>query len=127
MTSRPPGDPAYPPVSYAAVGPPEVPQDERTLAVLAHVLGAFVSFLAPLIIYLTRDRRDYAKAQAAQALNFTVLIGYVVAAALTPVLIGFLLFPIVLVWSVVLAIIAGVRTSRGEPWVYPMTIRFLRA
>lgn len=102
--------------------------DERTLACLAHVLGAFVSFIAPLVIFLTRNRRDYAKVQAAQALNFTITIAiaYIISALLTPVLIGFLLLPIVAVWSVVMAIVAGVRTYSGEPFGSPLTIPFVK-
>jgi len=101
--------------------------DERTLACLAHVLGAFVSFIAPLVIFLTRSRRDYAKVQAAQALNFTitVAIAYVVSGLLTLVLIGFVLLPAVAIWSVVMAVIAGVRTYRAEPFTYPLTIPFI--
>lgn len=101
--------------------------DERTLAALSHVLGAFVSFLGPLVILLTRDRRDYAKVQAAEALDFTitVAIAYLVSGLLCLVLIGFVLLPVVAVWSVVLAIVAAVRTSRGENWRYPLTIHFL--
>lgn len=99
--------------------------DERTLACLAHVLGAFVSFIAPLVVFLTRTRRDYARVQAAQALNFTIT--YIVSALLTPVLIGFVLLPVVAVWSVVMAIVAGVRTYRGEPFRYPLTIPFVKA
>ena len=41
------------------------------------------------------------------------------------VLIGFVLLPIVAVWSVVMAIVAAVRTSRGEPWRYPLTIHLI--
>lgn len=101
--------------------------DERTLACLAHVLGAFVSFIAPLVIFLTRSRRDYAKVQAAQALNFTitVAIAYAVSGLLTLVLIGFVLLPVVAIWSVVMAVIAGVTTYRGEEFSYPLTIRFI--
>lgn len=119
----------YRPVPGPFPGGDLVPtSDERTLACLAHVLGAFVSFIAPLVVFLTRSRRDYAKVQAAQALNFTitVAIGYVVSALLTPVLIGFVLLPIVGIWSVVMAIIAGVRTYNGEPFSYPLTIPFIK-
>jgi len=117
-----PGDPGYRPVrvSYGG-GQLEPSSDERTLAVLAHLLGTFVALL---VIYLSRDRRDYAKAQAAETLNLTitVTISYVVSALLTTGLIGFVLLPIVKVWSVVMAIIAAVKTSHGEPWRYPLTL-----
>lgn len=119
---------AYRPAPAGYPGGELVPtSDERTLACLAHVLGAFVSFVAPLVIYLTRSRRDYAKVQAAEALNFTITIAiaYVVSGLLTLVLIGFLLLPLVAVWSVVMAVLAGVKTYRGEPFAYPLTIRFV--
>jgi len=121
-----PSDPAYAPVGYGG-GPVQPSSDERSLAVVAHLLGAFVSFVAPLVIYLTRDRRDYAKVQAAEALDFTitVAIAYVVSLLLCVVLIGFVLLPIVGVWSLVMAIVAAVRSSRGEAWRYPLTIHFV--
>ncbi len=123
-----PHDPAYAPIGYGG-GPVQPSSDERSLAVLAHLLGAFVSFVGPLVIYLTRDRRDYAKAQAAEALNFTitVAIAYIASFSLLFVFVGLILLPIVGVWSVVMAIIAAVRTSRGEPWHYPLTIPFIRS
>lgn len=122
-----PDQPGYAPVGYGAGGA-AIPQDERTLAWLAHLLGAFVSFLAPLVIYLIRDRRDFAKFAAAQALNFTITtaIAYVVSGLLCLVLIGFVLLPTVAVWSVVMAIVATVKTAQGEWYRYPLTIPFIR-
>ncbi|MER3546542.1 MAG: DUF4870 domain-containing protein, partial [Rhodanobacteraceae bacterium] len=57
--------------------------DDRNLALITHLSGIILSFIVPLIIWLTnKDRADKAwlTAQAKEALNFqiTILIGYVI-------------------------------------------------
>ena len=98
------------------------------MGALAHGLGFFVSFIAPLVVYLTRDRNDFAKFAAAQALNFTitVAIAYAVSGILVFAFVGIVLLPVVAVWSLVLAVIATVKTAQGEWYRYPLTIPFIR-
>jgi uncharacterized Tic20 family protein len=61
-------------------------------------------------------------------LNFqiTYTIYSLIAGALCFVLIGFLILPIVLIVWLVCIIIAAVKTSNGETYRYPATIRFLQ-
>ncbi|MEI6345581.1 MAG: DUF4870 domain-containing protein, partial [Verrucomicrobiota bacterium] len=42
------------------------------------------------------------------------------------VLVGFVLLPIILIIWLVCMVLASVRTSNGESYRYPFTIRFLR-
>src|SRR5437868_3137709 len=67
--------------------------DEKTMAILSHILCIVAGFVAPLIIYLVKKESPYVTAHAKEALNFqlTMLIGVVVSVILMFVLIGFLL------------------------------------
>ena len=64
---------------------------------------------------------------AKESLNFqlTVLLGYLVSAVLTLVLIGILGFIVIGIGSFVLMIIAAVKVASFEDYRYPLTIRFI--
>ena len=116
-----------PPVSPGSA-PAAPTSDERNMAVLAHLLGIVLGFLGPLIIWLIKkDESPYVNDQGKEALNFqiTLIIAYAVAGALTFVLIGCFLLPLVVVADLVFCIIAGVAAARGEYYRYPVNIRFL--
>jgi uncharacterized Tic20 family protein len=102
--------------------------DERTLAILTHVLGIFTSFLGPLVIYLVaKPEQQYAKHHAAESLNFqlTLLIAWVAAWVLAFVLVGFLLMPVLWIGALVFGIMASVAASRGDWYRYPVNIRMV--
>lgn len=105
-----------------------VNQNERTMAILAHILGFFTGFIAPLILYLVLNEQPFAKDQSREALNFqiTVLIGIIVSMILMAILIGFILFVAVLVLDVIFCIMAAVAVSKGEAYRYPVAIRFIK-
>jgi uncharacterized protein len=116
-----------------AAGDVAITPDARQWAMFAH-LSALVSlviglsFVGPLIIYLTKkDDHPYVLEQAREALNFnlSVLIYGIVAALSMLLLIGFLLLPAVGIAWLVLVIIASTKANRGEPYRYPLTIRFV--
>lgn len=103
--------------------------DDRNLAMLAHLLGIVSGFVGALIIWLIKkDQSAFIDEQGKEALNFqiTVMIGYVVAWMLTFVLIGVLLFPLLLVGNLVFCILAAVAVSNGKHYRYPLVIRLLR-
>ena len=135
------GDPAPAPVpavadpySYAqqgyaqqGYGPAQI-EAEKGMATLAQGLPILVGFWAPLIIYLiTKPEQRFARHHAAEALNFSITlgIGLIVSGLLMLVLIGFILFPIVLVAGVVFHIIAALAANRGEWYRYPINIRLV--
>lgn len=112
---------------FGQSAPAEISQ-EQTLAMAAHLLGAFVSFLGPVIIYLVaKDDQPFAKHHAAEALNFqiSVFIAYFVSTLLILVLVGLILLPIVFIANIVLSILAAVAANRGEWYRYPLSIRIL--
>lgn len=125
----PPGAPTgYQPPGYPPAAMPLSPTDERMWAMLSHVGGLFFSFVAPLVVYLVfRDRSALVRNQAAEALNFQimVMIGMVVSAVLSIVLIGFLTMLIVGIADLALCIMAAMAANRGEYYRYPATIRFV--
>ncbi|MFD0891446.1 DUF4870 domain-containing protein, partial [Streptosporangium algeriense] len=122
-----PGGYGYGGYGYGGQGP-RPGTDDRTMAMLAHLLGLLTSFVGPLVLYLAkRDEAPYVRAQAAEALNFqlTLMIAYLVSWVLAFVLIGFLLMPLLWIGSLILMIIAAVAANRGENYRYPLNIRFV--
>ena len=108
---------------------PGATSEDKTLALIAYIGGVFVSFLVPLILYLVKkDQSRFVAFHAMQALIFhiAILIGYFVAFALTPVLIGFLIFPLVGVLSLVFSILAALAANRGEWYEIPVVGKFTR-
>ncbi len=103
--------------------------DEKTWAMLGHIGGILVGFIAGLVVFLIyKDRSQYLKEQGAEALNFqiTMAIGYVAATVLSFVGIGLLLYPAVWILQIVFGIIAGLAASRHENYRYPFAIRFVK-
>ena len=109
--------------------------DEKSLAVIAHVLGLFAAILGPLIIFLLKkDESPYVRRQAAEALNFGISMAIymtvyaIVSFLLIFVVIGFFMFfliPVAVVGIAVLHIVAAMAANRGQDYKYPFTIRFV--
>jgi len=109
----------------------DAPQDQRTLALLAHLLGIVTGFIGALIIWLiSKDdaSKGFVTDQAKEALNFqiTILIAFVVAWILMFVLIGLLLFPLIAIANLVLCILAAVKANGGVAYRYPFTLRLIK-
>jgi uncharacterized protein len=107
----------------------------RTWSVLCHasaLLGLFFHFfghlLGPLLVWLIkRDLSPVIDANGKESLNFqlSMLIYDIVAGILCIVLIGIPILIALWILNTVLVIIASVKTSNGEFYRYPLTIRFL--
>jgi uncharacterized protein len=136
MTTPPPGND---PRQQWAPGPPQpgagVPptQDERTWALASHIgclLGAWLAmaFLVPLVIMLVKGNQSpFVRQHAVESLNFqlSMLIYLFASIVLAFVLIGLLILPVLGVLWLVLVVLATVKASNGEPYRYPLTIRFV--
>ena len=86
--------------------------------------------IAPLVIWLIK-RADSQEIDTTgkEVLNFQISYSIYtgVSIALCFVLVGFVtLPPLVLITWIVCMVLAAVRTSNGEFYRYPLTIRFLR-
>lgn len=102
--------------------------DPRTMAMLAHLLGIFTGFIGPLVIYLVNGDKDpFVRHHAAESLNFQIslMIAYVISFVLMFVLIGFLLFPVIWIGSLVFMIMGAVNANKGEWWKYPINLRMV--
>ncbi|RPF20595.1 DUF4870 domain-containing protein [Myceligenerans xiligouense] len=123
-----PGQPYQGTPGYAPV--PLRPDEERTWAVLAHIGGIVLSFIAPLVVWLVfKDRSRFVDAEAKEALNFqlTLVIAGVAISIITAVTLGiggilYLAFIVALVFM----IMAAVEASKGRPYRYPVNIRMIK-
>ncbi len=123
-----------PPVPDAEDRP--TPSDEdKMMAMLAHLLPIVAGFVGPLIIWLVKkDSSKFVEDQAKEALNFqlVMLIGWVLCIVLTVVTCGFgaiLTVPLMVVLMVVViifAIMAGLKAKEGEWYRYPFNIRMIK-
>lgn len=103
-----------------------VTSDERTMALLIHLGGAFASILVPIILYVVKkDESPFIRHHALEAINFhiTVFIAVCVSFLLMLVLVGFVLLLVVGLGFYVLSIVAAIAANKGEWYRYPMTIR----
>ena len=120
------------PAPPAAPAPaPSSGSDEKTLAIVAHVLMIVSAWLGPLILYLVRKNQPgFALDAAREALNFgiTLTIGYVAAYILVAVTFGLLFFAPGLVWAVglVFGILACMAVNKGEDYRYPFALRLVK-
>ena len=117
--------------------PPGFPSNtERNWAVFCHLGGfglyllpfAFGHVLVPLVIWLMkRNESPYIDHHGREALNFqiSVTIYGIVAGVLAFVLVGFVLLAALVVFQFVLMVIASVRASQGELYLYPFTLRLV--
>ena len=113
---------------------PLAADQERTWCSLAHLsslAGYFTGigfWLGPLIVMLVYQDRSAAVArEARESLNFQIslLIYYAIAGLLCFVLIGIPLLAVLALAQLVLPIYAGIRTSEGVAFEYPLTLRIL--
>ncbi len=107
---------------------PVVPptSDEKTMAILSHILTIVIGFIAPLVIYLIKkDESAYIADQAKESLNFQITLT-LACIILAITIIGLLLIWPVLIVGWIFVIIATVRTSEGKKYRYPFNIRFIK-
>lgn len=113
------------------LGSEEIPlvvpsQDEKTVAILAHVLTFFSSILAPLIIYLVKkDDSQFVASHAKESLNFQITIA-LACILLCITVIGILLLWVVGIFALVCVIIATIKASEGKLYKYPFTLRLVK-
>jgi len=113
--------------------PPQVTPDERSMAMLCHLLAILTGFIGPLIIWLVKkDQSPFINHHGKEALNFqlTLFLAYLalfgVVAVLMFLIIGFVLLPLLFVLPIlvlVAEIMACVAASRGEWHRYPCCLR----
>ncbi|MBI5916762.1 MAG: DUF4870 domain-containing protein [Bacteroidetes bacterium] len=104
-------------------------QDEKTMALLSHILTLVAGFIAPLVIYLVKkDESAYVKKHAMESLNFQITVAIYLFASfiLMLVVIGFFLMIAVGIAAFVLVILATIKANEGKFFKYPFTIRLIK-
>lgn len=108
-------------------------KDARTWAMVCHLIAfsgyiiPFGNLLGPLVVWvIKKDEHPFIDDQGKEAVNFqlTMTIAYITSIILIFVLIGFLLLAILCIYSIVMVIIASIKSYEGESYRYPLTIRF---
>lgn len=113
-----------------------IPREARKFAMWCH-LAALVGLLAngvgfllgPLVVWLLKkEDHPFIDEQGKEAVNFqiTMFIGLFVSAALTVVVIGFVLLLALAMTMTIFPIIAAIRANDGEHYRYPLTYRFIK-
>ena len=103
--------------------------DERTLAILAHILTIVSSFIAPLVIYLIKkDESTFVAEHAKESLNFqiTMFILIIISIALMLLFIGFLLIWLLSMVNLLLVIIATIKANENRMYRYPINFRLIK-
>ena len=111
----------------------DVQQEDRTMALIAHLSGILTGFIGPLVIWLiNKDKADkgWLNGQAKEALNFqiTVIVAMIVAIIITIVSFGLLFFVPMLVGiaALVFCILAAMKANEGVDYRYPFAIRLIK-
>ncbi len=100
--------------------------DERTMAILAHVLTLFFWIIPPLVIYLLKkDESSYVAEHAKESLNFQITIG-IVGVILFITIIGILLLWVLGIAVLILVIVATIKASESKLYRYPFTLRLIK-
>jgi uncharacterized protein len=126
----PPGAAAPPPPGYAS-------SDDKMWVMVAHFGGAAGMFIggggggwiAPLVALLVQGNKSpQVRAHAVAALNFQLVLSIigVIGLALSCVLIGFVIWPIVMILGIVFGIIAGIKANDGQFYQYPFSISLVK-
>ena len=103
--------------------------DERTMAILSHILCLIFWLFPPLIIYLVKkDESKYIAEHAKESLNFqiTIMLIGIISIILIIVFIGILLLWALGIISTILVIIATIRASENKLYRYPFNIRLIK-
>jgi uncharacterized protein len=105
--------------------------DERTMAMLCHLLNIFAFLIGPIIIWaIKKNESAFVDRQGKEAINFaiTAAILYVAVIVLSVVTFGFgaLLFPVVAIAYLVFCILAAIETNKGTDYRYPFALRLIK-
>lgn len=129
---------AAPPAADVSLGQGPLPvNDEKTMSMLAHLLGIVTGFVGPLIIWLIKkDESPFVNDQGKEALNFqiTMAIGYVAVGVLHGIFmfvfaplacVTSLLIVAIGICSLVFSILGGMAANKGTAYRYPFALRLI--
>ncbi len=103
--------------------------DERTMAILSHVLALVANLLGPLIVYLIKkDESAYVREHAKESLNFQISMAILacISVPLIFFIIGVFMLMGIGILSLVCIIIASVKASDNKLYRYPLNFRLIK-
>ena len=106
-----------------------VSAEDKNQAKLGHILNGFFPLIGGLIIWLMgKDKSKFIDDQGKEMVNWgiTIAFGYVVAAILSFVAIGLLLYPVLWIGAIIFGFIAGGKAGAGEKYRYPFAVRLIK-
>jgi uncharacterized Tic20 family protein len=111
-------------------------KQDRTWAMFCHLASLsacvgipFGNIIGPLVVWLIkRDEIPIVDEHGRESLNFQIslTIYSIVSFFLCFAFIGFLILPAILIAGLVFVIIATLKANKGEPYRYPLTMRFIK-
>ncbi|WP_144392049.1 DUF4870 domain-containing protein [Pleionea sediminis] len=119
---------------YGHIEQPQPTYDEKQFAMFCHfaafagLIIPFGSIIGPLVMWLMKKHESaYIDFHGREALNFniTMAIASVICIVLMFVFIGIVLFPVLLIFWLIMLIIAGVKANDGIMYRYPISIRLV--
>lgn len=110
-------------------------REDNQLLVITHVcqlltyLTGFGGLIVPLVIWLTKrdeiiDLNEHGKA----IVNFqlSLILYFIVAIPLLFIIVGFVVYFVLIILSIVFPIVNAIKASNKEPIYYPLSIPFIR-
>jgi len=114
----------------------QIDKQDRTWAMFCHLASLsacigipFGNIIGPLVVWLIKkDEFAIVDEHGRESLNFQISLSIysIVSFFLCFAFIGFLLLPAILIAGLVFVIIATIKANKGEPYRYPLTIRFIK-
>ena len=99
------------------------------LSALVALLGIpFGNILGPLVVWLVKRNDDiFIDEQGKESLNFQIsmTIYFALAGVLALILVGIVIMVGLIIANVILVVLASIKTSNGESYRYPLTIKFI--
>jgi len=103
------------------------PQTEKAWAIASHLLAIPFEFFAPLIGYLVfNGKGPFISHHVRESLNFGITMLLAVFVLLISIIGWLLLWLPPVIW-IIFRIIAAFKTSQGEFYKYPLTIRIVKS
>jgi uncharacterized Tic20 family protein len=102
------------------------PENEKLLAVGAHLLAIPFEFLAPVIgFFVLKGKGPFITHHVKESLNFGINM-LLVMVVLAISIVGWLIIWVPPIYWFIIRVIAAIKAGQGEFFTYPLTIRFVK-
>lgn len=102
--------------------------DGKTIAVLVWIGTIFFGFIPSLVVFLIKKDDEFLLDHTREALNWsiTTAIGWACGVVLSFMLIGFLVFPLIILCNLIFCIMGAVKASNSQYFRVPISLRLLK-